>query len=260
MRLLSRLSMLAGVVVFVVGMSMRVGLLRGTDGVVVPPPTSSPAVVVAVAPTPAPTTSAIPAATTEPSSTIAPSPPSSPDPAADLVFADGFDVEAAWPSGETGGLSTRYQAGTYVLDAPPSDLPLYVPAVSGEGALPDTVTASAMVSLADAGDGQAGLFVADAHGARVGVLVAPDGRVTLSRDSLESFDVLGTGSVVLRDGPIRVALALGPSGTTALIDGQPVASIREHVVPAGFGLVIWSQATAIRVTVDDYEVRAAPGS
>jgi len=252
--------MVLGAVLFVVGLTMRAGLLRPTVAAVGPVPSITPAAVVAAAPTPPASSepAASPDAPSEP--TPAPTPEPTPAPTAELIFADEFDAEAAWPVGAVTGMTTRYDAEGYVLDAPPSDLPFYVEAVSGDGSLPTVVTAEATLRLDGTGEGQAGLFVVDRDGARVGVLVAPDGRVILVRDSIESFDVLGTGSLDVGEGPIRLSLTVSPSGTTALVDGQAVASIREYVVPAGWGLVIWSQLSPTSVFVDRYEVRSAPSS
>ena len=267
-RLLSRLSMVVGAGLFVAGIAMRAGVLGTAHGAVGPTTGAPSGAVVALAtpttkaatpaPTIAPTPTPIPPPTPTPTPTATPPPTPTPEPSGELVFADDFDTVAAWPTGKVTGGKAQYASGWYVLSLVPIDLPVYITPAAGDGPLAKTLTVEATLALAGS-DVQAGPFVADAHDARIGVLLSVDGRVTIVRDSIESFDVLGSGSTTPPGGPVRITLVIGPSGTSALVDGHPVATVHEHLVPASFGLIVWSQTASGTVKVDHFEARAPGG-
>jgi hypothetical protein len=254
-RLLSRLSMVVGAILFVAGLAMRGGVFGPARAAV---PTAAPSAAVVALATPT-AKAATPTPTLAPTSspTLAPtSPPPVPTPSAsDLLFADAFSTEAAWATGKVTGGKARYAGGWYVVELVPIDLPGYLTPAAGDGPLPGAITVDVTMTVGGA-DAKAGPFVADATGTRIGVLLSADGRVTIVRDSLESFDVLGTGWTTAPTGPVRLTLVLRPDGTLALVDGHPVATIRERLVPASFGLAIWAQTARGTVRVDRFEVRA----
>lgn len=266
-RAASRLSMVLGAVLFVTGLAMRAGVLGSANGAVGPSAGASSSPVVAIATptgkaaTPVPTIAPTLTPTIAPTASPSPTPPPTPEPTAtpdatgELVFADDFDTEAAWPTGKVTGGKASYAGGWYVVSLVPIDLPGYITPAAGDGPLAAALTVEATLTLAGS-DAQAGPFVADAHDARIGVLLSADGRVTIVRDLIESFDVLGSGSTTPPGGPVRLTLVIGPDGTTALVDGHPVASIHEHLAPASFGLIVWSQTAAGTVKVDHFEARA----
>jgi hypothetical protein len=256
--------MLAGIVVFVAGLTIRAGMFAPAMGGVGPPPTPRPIAIVAVAssaPTVGPTVAIVPTSTVTPTIALAPTPSPTGQPSlGEILFADEFDTEAAWPTGQVTGAVARYEDGVYVLDAKPIDLPGYIfPAAAGEGSLPGSVVVSATFEFGGSGE-QAGLVVADASGATVGALVSADGRVVLIRDSIESFDMLGSGSADVGDGPIRVFLSVGPHGTSVVVGDRVVVSMAGRVDPMAFGIGIWSQLEPATVVIDHYEVRATAGS
>jgi hypothetical protein len=251
-RLLSRLSMIVGAVLFVAGLGMRAGVFGPVRAAT---PTAAPTgAVIALA------TATPPAATLAPTAfpTLAPTsrpPVPSPSASADLVFADDFDTEAAWATGKVTGGKAHYEGGWYVVDLVPIDLPGYLTPSAGDGPLPGAITVDVTMTVAGA-DAKAGPFVADATGTRIGVLLSADGRVTIVRDSLESFDILGTGWTTAPTGPVRLTLVLDPDGTLALVDGHPAATIRERLAPASFGLAIWAQTAPGTLKVDRFAVYA----
>jgi hypothetical protein len=256
------MSMIVGAVLFVGGIAMRAGVLGPVRAAVAPTPSAPSGSVIAQATptarivTPPPTVAPTAIATPTPTSFPTPTPTATPTAGGELLFADDFDTQAAWPTGKVTGGKARYAGGWYVVDLTPIDLPGYITCAAGDGPLPAGLTIEATMTLAGR-DAQAGLFVADATpGTRIGVLLSASGRVTIVRDSLESFDVLGSGSTNAPSGPVRLTLVVGPTGTTAMVDGQAVASIRERLKPASFGLVIWAQTATGAVRVDHFEVRS----
>jgi hypothetical protein len=245
--------MVVGAVLFVAGLAMRGGLFGPVRAST---PTAAPTgVVIALATSTAKAVTAEPAPT--PSPTLAPASAlvPTPSPSVDLLFADDFGTEAAWATGKVAGGKARYAGGWYVVDLVPIDLPGYLTPAAGDGPLPDTITVDVTMTVAGS-DAKAGPFVADATGTRIGVLLSADGRVTIFRDSLESFDVLASGSTTAPTGPVRLTLVLGPAGTLALIDGHPVTTIRERLAPASFGLAIWAQTAPGTLKVDRFEATA----
>jgi hypothetical protein len=238
--------MVVGAVMFVAGLAMRGGVF-GPVRAAIPTVAPSAEVVSAATPTLAPTTLE---PTLAPTSALVPTSPS-----VDLLFADDFTTEAAWASGNVTGGKARYADGWYIVDLVPIDLPGYLTPAAGDGPLPDTITVDVTMTVAGA-DAKAGAFVADATGTKIGVLLSADGRVTIFRDSLESFDVLASGSTTASTGPVRLTLVVGPAGTLALIDGHPVTTIRDRLAPASFGLAIWAQTAPGTLNVDRFEATA----
>jgi hypothetical protein len=108
--------MVLGVVLLVAGLAIRAGVFRPAAVVAGPVP-STPVAPVTAATTPIPTASPSPRATAEPQPestqepTPMPSPEPTPEPTDDLLFADEFDVEAAWPTGPVTGITARYAGG-----------------------------------------------------------------------------------------------------------------------------------------------------
>jgi hypothetical protein len=247
--------MVVGVVLFVVGISLRLGVLQVAGTEPPGPTTTADPVIVAASAPPDPTESARPVS---PPSTLGQSP--SPEPVAtpdggELLFADDFGTEAAWPVGRLDDWTTaRYAAGWYVLEADPVDLPVYVAPVSSDIAAGSTIDAVATLVL-DGPDGRAGVFVVDAAGARLVVLVSSDGRVVLVRDSMDQLDVIEAGAIPAADGPLRVALTAGPRGSVVTVDGSTVATFDDGLVPIGFGLAVWAQPSPAVVRADRFEVR-----
>lgn len=255
--------MVVGAVLFVAGLAMRGGVL-GPARAASPTPAPSGAAIALATPTGSavtlePTLAPTPAPTLAPTSPPTLAPTSSPllpttNPA-DLLFADDFATEAAWATGTVSGGKARYADGWYVVDLVPIDLPGYLTPAAGDGPLPDTITVDVTLTIAGA-DARVGPFAADASGTRIGAFLSAAGRVTIFRDSLESFDILASGSTTAPTGPVRLTLVLGPAGTLALVDGHPVATVREHLAPASFGLAIWAQTDPGTLKVDRFEASA----
>jgi hypothetical protein len=266
---LSRVSMVAGVVLFVIGMSLRLGVLEvaGAGG---PGPAASdgsaalgsPASVGSTAPsigqpTGEPTIDPTPAPTPAPTPEPTPAPTATAD-AGELVFADDFDTEAAWPVGRLDDWTTaRYQGGWYVLAANPIDLPDYVAPASSD-VPPGSTLGVAATLIIDGPDARAGVYAVDAHGTKIAALVSPGGRVELIRDSVEQLDGIGRYPFDTTGGPVQLALAVGPLGTVVAVDGTVVATVDARLEPVGFGLAVWAQPSSATVSVDRFEARLLP--
>ena len=249
---LGRLSMAAGTLLMVVGLSIRAGAIAAVTGAeptssFVPPPTAS------TAPgAPSPTSSVAP-------SGPLPSPPpasSTPAPSTVTFFDDGFDVEGAWPTGELGDLTAAYEAGQLVISGPPADLPVYIAPVAEPLGSAATVVVEADLTLSPGT--QAGVYVGSADGERVAALIDSDGRVTIVRDTTVSLDVIGSGSVALRE-QARLTLTLDDVSVVVDVTGQPAVSVALPARAVDFGLVTWPTEDS-RVSVARFRVMASPGS
>ncbi len=262
--------MVAGVVLFVIGITLRLGILQvaGATG----SPHSPGPVAGVVSPTGAAiagSPSPLIAKPTQALSSAEPTPEPTPEPTAsatasetagELVFADEFDVEAAWPVGRINDWTkARYDAGSYVIDASAIDLPVYLAPASTDVAPSSTLVLQATLSLVGS-DVRAGLYVADAGSTRLAVLISLNGKIELIRDSAVQLDSLGTGSYAVADGPIQLAIAVTPDQTIVAIDGTVVATFDRRIDPVNFGLVVWAQPSNGVVRVDRFEARtfAAP--
>ena len=246
----SRLSMVFGAVLLGTGGLMRMGASAADTGVAGPTATLA-ARPSAARPSAAPA-SAAPASVAPPSA-VAPSgaPPSASVPP--LLFADEFDTEAAWPTGELGPLVTRYENGRYVVYAEPIDLPVYLVPVAEGLAGHGSLRVEATLEL-PAGAASAGVFASDGAGLIYGLLADGDGRVLLVRDTMESLDVLATGSVPAT-GSVVVALLIEPDRIVGHVGGVPVVTAAASLVPSTFGLLVWTQQESATIAVDRFEVR-----
>lgn len=253
----SRLSMLIGVVLFAAGLAIRTGVFAPAAAGVGPSPAPNalPAIAQASSTQALGSSSAV---GPSPSAATFDGPAATPSSLGEILFADDFATEAAWPVGPVAGATARYENGAYILDAQPIDLPGYVFPAAGDGPLPETLTVSATFEIGGP-TAQAGLVVADVSGAMVGALVSADGRVMVIRDSMEAFDILGSGSATVGDGPIRLSISVGPDGTSASLDGRSVVSMQDRVIPTAFGLAVWSQQDPATIVVDRFEVHAPAG-
>jgi hypothetical protein len=232
---LSRLSMVLGAVLLGTGALVRMGVSAADTGVVGPTAT------VTAPPSVAPP-SVAPPSVAPPSASVAP-----------LLFADEFDTEAAWPTGDLGPLVTRYENGRYVVDAEPIDLPVYLVPVAEGLAGHGSLRVEATLEL-PAGAASAGVFASDGAGLIYGLLADGDGRVLLVRDTMESLDVLATGSVPAT-GSVVVALLIEPDRIVGHVGGVPVVTAAASLVPSTFGLLVWTQQESATIAVDRFEVR-----
>jgi len=260
-RTISIASMLSGVVLFVAGLGVRAGVIPISVG-----GTSSPAPsdgVAVMAPSPVSSVTALvgdpsAAAPSVPPSTPA-SPPASPSPSADgaeLWFADDFDTVAAWPDGKLDWATTSIADGHFRIDARETDLPFFIMAAAGEGAPGSSVSVTANLSIAARAEpaSAAGIALEDADGTRLLALVSADGRVSLFRDSIESFDGVASGSVVAPTGVFELTLALGGETATVSLDGNQIASARATLETIRVGLGVWAVGGPATIDVDSYRV------
>jgi hypothetical protein len=177
-------------------------------------------------------------------------PPSDPSP----LFADEFDAEAAWPTGDLGPLVTRYENGRYVVDAEPVDLPVYLVPVAEGLAGQRSLRVEVTMEL-PAGAAGAGVFASDGSGLTYGLLADGAGRVLLVRDTMESFDVLATGSVPAMTGSVVVSLLVEPDRIAGHVGGTPVVTVAGSLIPSTFGLFVWTQQDRATIVFDRFEVR-----
>lgn len=250
MALLSRLSMVAGLVLTVAGLSIRGGMLGmlaggGPSASAVPAPS---AVAVVASPTVAPVTvapvtvaspGADPATAPPPPIVVDPSPAPVTAPPADptaLVFEDTFAFEGAWPTGQLGDLDAAYGDGLFILAGPGSELPTFIAPVAQPLAPAATVVVEAALTLEPYAE--AGVYLGTTAYERIGAVVSADGRVVIFRESIESLDVIGTGSVVVT-GPLRLTLALDGATVSAAVDGRQVVAVALPATALDFGLVTW---------------------
>lgn len=245
MALLSRLSMVAGLVLTVAGLSIRGGMLGmlaggGPSASAVPAPS---AVAVVASPTVAPVTvaspGADPATAPPPPIVVDPSPAPVTAPPADptaLVFEDTFAFEGAWPTGQLGDLDAAYGDGLFILAGPGSELPTFIAPVAQPLAPAATVVVEAALTLEP--HAEAGVYLGTTAYERIGAVVSADGRVVIFRESIESLDVIGTGSVVVT-GPLRLTLALDGATVSAAVDGRQVVAVALPATALDFGLVTW---------------------
>ena len=99
-------------------------------------------------------------------------------------------------------------------------------------------------------------MAASGDGTRIVLMLDAGGNVALLRDSIESLDLLASGSVTPSTGPLHLQLALGSDGASALVDGALVASAAAQSLEASeFGLAVWATGPQAVFWVDDYEVR-----
>lgn len=232
--------MVLGAVLLGTGALVRMGASAADPGVVGPTPSvTAPA---SVAP------ASVAPASVAPSSDALPSA----SPAAPL-FADEFDTAAAWPTGDLGPLVTRYESGRFVIGAEPIDLPVYLVPVaeglSGQRSLRIEATIEVPVGTASGG-----VFASDRAGLTYGLLADGDGRVALIRDTMESLDVLATGSVAA-GGSVVVTLLIEPDRIVGHVNGVPVVTVAGSLVPSTFGLVVWTQLESATIAVDRFEAR-----
>ncbi len=274
---LARLSMVLGAALMVAGLGIRFGVipiaLGGGSGD--PQPTGSLASGGPGSTPPAVTASSVPAASgrstatspptspapATPDATPAPSPLASPE-AGTLWFADDFDTVAAWPEGSLDWLTADVAGGMYRIDAQPTDLPIFVMAAAGEGSPGPAVRVTALLAIAADADPAtgAGVAIEDAAGARLLAMVSADGRVTLFQDSIESLDLLASGSISPPSGAVELALSLSGDAAAVSVDGIPVTSARATLSPVGVGLAVWAVGGPATIEVDSYRVWAAGGA
>jgi hypothetical protein len=172
-------------------------------------------------------------------------------------FADSFDTEGAWPTGDDGLSAGRYSDGRYLLRSHATDLPVYRWAVN-EGSVGDALSVETVIEFRADDPVAVGLVVGDADDLnRLLVLIEPGGEWALARDDVESFETLATGRAeALGVGtPHRLGLRLDGSGSvSAWLDGVELTSAPADLVVARVGLALWSVADGGRVAVDDYLV------
>ncbi len=263
----SRASMLAGALLFVVGVGIRMGMVPA-GGVAGQGPSEGPSVAspepTRVPPAPstasvAPSAAAVPAPTLKPSASPTPA-PVSPAPTPETWFADDFDTVGAWPVGNLDLLKAEVSGGVYRVIAQPVDLPVVVVAGASDGWPGADLTLSADVGLAADADASSavGLVIEDADGTRLLALVSAGGRVMLARDSMESFDVVASGSIPAPSGRIHLGLELASGRATVTIDGSPIAAATATLDPAFVGLAFWASGTRTRFEVDSYGVWSSP--
>jgi hypothetical protein len=181
---------------------------------------------------------------------------SSPEPG-QLIFADDFDVEAAWPTGMLGDIEARYVAGAYVLAGPPIDLPVFIAPVADTPPPEGRLVIEVLLDLTPPG-ARAGAFVSDEQGTRWAVLGGSDGRVIVARDTVESLDVVAAGSVAAMGGSSRLEVTVDGEGLAVTVDGRAVVSLAAALQPVEFGLAVWPVADGA-VRVDRFSVSARPG-
>jgi len=266
--MLSRLSMVAGLVLTVLGMSIRtgaLGVLAGGDpsASAVPAPT---AVAVVASPTAAPVTLASPNAdpatappvpvVVGPSRAPVTAPPAAAPPAAPpaLVFEDTFEFEGAWPTGQLGDLDAAYGDGLLILAGPGSELPTFIAPVAQPLAPASTVVVEAALTLEPYAE--AGVYLGTTGFERFGAVVSADGRVAIFRDSSESLEVIGTGSAAVT-GPLRLALRLDGSTLSAAVDGRQVVAVALPATALDFGLVAWPTDVSV-ARIAEFRVVASP--
>ena len=245
--ILSRVSMVFGAVLLAAGLGVRMSACAAGTGAVGPTATLA-------APSVAPPSVAVaPPSVAPPSVAVAPpsaAPPSDRSP----LFADEFDAEAAWPTGDLGPLVTRYENGRYVVDAEPVDLPVYLVPVAEGLAGQRSLRVEVTMEL-PAGAAGAGVFASDGSGLTYGLLADGAGRVLLVRDTMESFDVLATGSVPAMTGSVVVSLLVEPDRIAGHVGGTPVVTVAGSLIPSTFGLFVWTQQDRATIVFDRFEVR-----
>ncbi len=270
----SRLSMVLGVAFMVAGVGIRVGAVPTTLGGGSGGPrssgspmsgdpsatpvmaTRSPVPDVSGPPaTPSPVTSAAPDTTLDSADLASPA-------VSTLWFADDFDTVAAWPVGPLDWLATAVADGTYLIDAQPTDLPVVVMAAAGEGSPGDALTVTVELAFTADADPEAGAgpVIEDDQGTRLLALVSADGRVTLFRDSVESLDLLASGSISPPSGPVELELSVDANGATVSVDGVPVTSATASLAPIAFGLAVWVVSRSTTIVVDAYRVWVVDGA
>lgn len=257
MAVLSRLSMVLGLVLTVAGLSIRGGVLgvfAGSAPSASAEPAPTPQALVAT-PAHAPPTPVPPTATpVGPSRAPQPTPTATPvSPAANpmtLVFEDTFDAEGAWPTGQLGDVEAAYVEAAYVdglflLAGPGSELPTFLAPVAEPLAPSSTVIVEASLALDEYGE--AGVYVGTSDSERIGAVVSSDGRVSIIRDSSVTLDVIATGSAPARES-VRLTLTLGDATASVAVDGRPVAAVALTTAAVDFGLMVWpSDASVARV-------------
>jgi hypothetical protein len=244
--------MVLGAVLVVAGLAIRAGIVPVTigGGPGGPQPSGGTTITILVgSPVPAVASPATPIATSVPDELASPA-------AETLWFADDFDTVAAWPVGQLDWLTTAVEGGTYRIDAQPTDLPVVVMAAAGEGSPGRAVIVIVELAIAPGSNPTtgAGLAVVDAVGTRFLALVAADGRVSLLRDSIESLDLLASGSTSAPVGTVGLGLSIGAATTTVSVDGIPVTSAQASIAPNAVGLAVWAMGGPATIDVDTYRV------
>ena len=256
---LGRLAMVAGGCLVAGGLALRFGAvaLPGADGppevvATSPGPAASggpaaPTAAQVVVATAAPPTTSPPLPSTTPSATVAPGTP---------WFADDFETVAAWPTGDLDWLTAEVVDGRYRVEAQATDLPVVVLAAAGDGSPGADVAVGVRLEIMPAVDPTtaAGIALETVDGTRFLILLSADGRVTLYRDSIESFDGLASGTTTPPTGLAELRVTATAGTLTATVDSLPVVSARVTVVPVAVGLAVWVVGGPATVEVDRYEV------
>ena len=195
--------------------------------------------------------------TQAPTPTVAPTPNTAPTPSGELVFADQFATEGAWPTGSTEWTAADYVDGRYEVTVKPVDLPVAIWPV-GETSVGRAATIEASLVFTDGpASTEAGLIVEDADQAtHLVFVVSPDGRWSLFWDDMETFRTLLQGkSTRLRAGStigLRLQLQDGMVGVS--IDGEGVGAADQPFDLARFGLALRATEAPGRVVFDDFVV------
>jgi hypothetical protein len=263
--------MVIGATVMAAGLGIRVGAipitfgggsgdLQPSGGLASGGPGATPAGALA---SPAP--QATPAPTATAATAAPPTAPPTPTPAPEAGtpwFADDFDAVAAWPVGPLDWLTADVAGGQYHIVARPTDLPVFVMAAAGEGSPGPMVRVTALLAISASADPAtgAGVSIEDVAGARLLAMVSPDGRVTLFRDSIESLDLLASGSISPPSGVVELTLSLDAGTAAVSIDGIQVASARATLSTMGVGLAVWAVGGPAAIDVDAYRVWAGSGA
>ena len=173
-------------------------------------------------------------------------------------FADAFDSEGAWPTGDDGFLDATYDGGWYLLTVHPADLPVYRWAAN-EAAPGTALTVEASIVFETGGPTAVGLAVADAGAFnKLVVLLEPGGEWMISRDDVEAFETLMVGQAAEPVTPKtvhRLRIELDGAGmVSAWLDDVELGSAAAHLEVTQFGIAAWSVEDGGRVAVDDYLV------
>jgi hypothetical protein len=252
-RLASTLSTVLGVALLALSLGRIVLAAAG--------PTSSPPPAT-LAPSEAPSAGPVALASDGPSA-----PPSNPEPipspsdSASVWFADSFETPAAWFVGEQEFLTARYDAGRYIIEPRPVDLPVYLWAASDGSAGPSAIV-EATVRLPALPSTEAGLVVEDIDGmTRFLFMAAADGRWYLFIDDPESFrtEELGYSDALMAGRDTRLRLTIDPNGVEMSADGTVLGSADVTLDLAGFGVAVRALQDGSWIEVDDYTV-TVPGA
>lgn len=149
---------------------------------------------------------------------------------------------------------TAYGDGLFIVTGRGSELPSFIAPVAEPLGAASTVVVETALTLEPYAE--AGVYVGTSDFERIGATVSADGRVAIFRDTTESLDVIGTGSVAVT-GPLRLTLTLDGSTLSAAVDGRQVVAVALPATALDFGLVVWPTDVSV-VRVGECRVAASP--